>query len=163
MPRSRGPARPRGFERGGSRGCGRGGHRAGGARTPPGLRRGGPARRRAGHPPRRPPPAVAHPRPGARRTVHPRRRGRRRAPSSRTAHRLPAGPLPRPARHRAGRAHSLRAVLVAASRHARLLVGSHGRNGIPRLRSGSVSSDVLHRAYCPVLVAPAGGGLHPAS
>jgi nucleotide-binding universal stress UspA family protein len=45
--------------------------------------------------------------------------------------------------------------LVMASRDADLLVvGSRGTGGFPRLMLGSVSSQVLHHAACPVVVVP---------
>ncbi|HVX23355.1 MAG TPA: universal stress protein [Acidimicrobiales bacterium] len=47
--------------------------------------------------------------------------------------------------------------LVAASTTADLVVvGSHGRGGFTRLVLGSVSTQVVHHAHCPVLVVPPG-------
>ena len=46
--------------------------------------------------------------------------------------------------------------LVAASRDADMLVvGSRGSGGFAKLRLGSVSSQVVHHASCPVVVIPA--------
>jgi nucleotide-binding universal stress UspA family protein len=46
--------------------------------------------------------------------------------------------------------------LVSASRDADLLVvGSRGTGGFSRLLLGSVSSQVVHHAACPVVVIPA--------
>ncbi|KIQ64658.1 hypothetical protein TR51_10590 [Kitasatospora griseola] len=45
--------------------------------------------------------------------------------------------------------------LLAAAEHAELVVtGAHGRGALGRLAAGSVSSDVLHRAPCTVVVVP---------
>ncbi|MFJ8438791.1 universal stress protein [Kitasatospora griseola] len=45
--------------------------------------------------------------------------------------------------------------LLAAAEHAELVVvGAHGRGPLGRLVAGSVSSEVLHRAPCPVVVVP---------
>lgn len=45
--------------------------------------------------------------------------------------------------------------LINASRDADLLVvGSRGTGGFARLRMGSVSSQVVHHAYCPCVVVP---------
>jgi nucleotide-binding universal stress UspA family protein len=45
--------------------------------------------------------------------------------------------------------------LIEASRDANLLVvGSSGGGGFARLMMGSVSDQVMRRAYCPVVVVP---------
>ncbi|MDH6126352.1 universal stress protein [Kitasatospora sp. GP82] len=49
------------------------------------------------------------------------------------------------------------ALLDAGLGAAVVVVGSHGRTGIRRLIIGSVSSEILHRAACPVMVVPAAG------
>jgi nucleotide-binding universal stress UspA family protein len=50
--------------------------------------------------------------------------------------------------------------LVSASRDADMLVvGSRGAGGFGRLMMGSVSSQVMHHAVCPVVVIP--GVAHP--
>ena len=47
--------------------------------------------------------------------------------------------------------------LIAASQDADLLVvGSRGGGGFGALAVGSVTSQVVHHAYCPVVVVPAG-------
>lgn len=50
-------------------------------------------------------------------------------------------------------------VLIELSKQAQLVVvGAHGRGGLTGLLLGSVSQQVLHHAYCPVLVMPRGNG-----
>jgi nucleotide-binding universal stress UspA family protein len=52
--------------------------------------------------------------------------------------------------------------LVTASRDADMLVvGSRGAGGFTRLLLGSVSSQVVHHAACPVVVIPDGGPAQP--
>lgn len=49
-------------------------------------------------------------------------------------------------------------VLIGLSDHADLLVvGSHDHGGIHQIVLGSVSSDVVHHAICPVVVVPPAG------
>jgi nucleotide-binding universal stress UspA family protein len=51
--------------------------------------------------------------------------------------------------------------LIAASRHARLLVlGSHGHGRLHRAMLGSVSAECARRAPCPVVIVPAGTPAH---
>jgi nucleotide-binding universal stress UspA family protein len=51
------------------------------------------------------------------------------------------------------------AELVEASRDADLIVvGSRGAGGFARLLMGSVSNEVVHHAYCPIVVVPAERG-----
>lgn len=51
-----------------------------------------------------------------------------------------------PAARIAARAHELRADLI--------VMGTHGRTGLPRLLMGSVAEGVLRQAPCPVLLVP---------
>jgi nucleotide-binding universal stress UspA family protein len=43
---------------------------------------------------------------------------------------------------------------ASADRVDMIVVGTHGRTGIPRLLMGSVAEGVLRRASCPVVVVP---------
>jgi nucleotide-binding universal stress UspA family protein len=57
----------------------------------------------------------------------------------------------------AGRAEE--AVARAAGKHGTdlIVVGTHGRTGLPRLLLGSVASRIIAAAPCPVLAVPSGG------
>lgn len=52
------------------------------------------------------------------------------------------------------------AIARAARKHAAdlLVVGTHGRTGLPRLILGSVASRIIARAPCPVLAVPRRAG-----
>jgi len=56
-------------------------------------------------------------------------------------------------RTRIGRADAEIGVVLAEDRYDLVVMGTHGRTGLRRLRQGSVAESVMRRATCPVLVA----------
>lgn len=54
--------------------------------------------------------------------------------------------------------HPAEALLKAAEGADLLVVGSRGHGGFAGMLLGSVSSQTVHHAHCPVLVVRAGGG-----
>ncbi len=67
-----------------------------------------------------------------------------------------SGAVPGRARIDVIEGHPVETILSVASRdHTNLIVmGTHGRTGLPRLLVGSVAEGVLRKAPCPVIVVP---------
>lgn len=60
---------------------------------------------------------------------------------------------PVPIRHRVEVGEAASSILRAAEegKHDLIIMGTHGRRGLPRLLMGSVAQKVVARAHCPVL------------
>jgi nucleotide-binding universal stress UspA family protein len=60
---------------------------------------------------------------------------------------------PRPIKHRVvvGEAASTTLRVAEEGKHDLIIMGTHGRRGLPRLLLGSVAQKVVSRAHCPVL------------
>jgi nucleotide-binding universal stress UspA family protein len=60
---------------------------------------------------------------------------------------------PRPIKHRVvvGEAASTVLRIAEEGKHDLIIMGTHGRRGLPRLLLGSVAQKVVARAHCPVL------------
>jgi nucleotide-binding universal stress UspA family protein len=60
---------------------------------------------------------------------------------------------PRPIKHRVvvGEAASTALRIAEEGKHDLIIMGTHGRRGLPRLLLGSVAQKIVARAHCPVL------------